>query len=381
MKRLNTISVVALLALFLTAAAGPARGQGPVGPLPPKPGVPIQKPPAKQKPDISVKVDLVSTPVSVRDANGELVLNLTQGDFRVFDNGVEQKIEHFDLGGDPLSFVLVFETSSRIEALLPAVRKSAIVFTQTVVGPNGEAAVVGFNDTVDRLLPFTKNEEEIERAITTLPMGQSGAKLYDAMSQGVGLLRNRPANRRRILVVVAEATDTGSEDKLGQVLREAQLANITVYCVGLSTTAAEFRGPSKQAAPPAISPPGTFGQPPVPGTPQTPTTEAQREGNMDLLGAAVWAVQHAANLVRGNALEAAAVATGGMELSTFHDRSIEDAIDNIGGEVHAQYTLAYRPAGSDPTGYHEIKVQVTRPGLKVRWRPGYYLGPPERAEK
>jgi VWFA-related protein len=320
-------------------------------------------------------VALVTTPVTVHDSAGEMVLDLEQGDFRVFDNGAEQKIEHFDLGGDPLSFVLLFETSSRIQALLPAVRKSAILFTQTVVGPNGEAAVLGFNDTVETLLPFSTDADQIEKHIERLPQGSSGARLYDAMSEAVGLLRNRPDNRRRVLVVVAEAADTGSEDKLGEVLREAQLSNITIYSVSLSSTAADLRGPAKSGAPPAITPPGTFPMPPQPGTPQTPTTEQQRYGNADLLAAAIWVVQHAANAVKENSLEVAAVATGGKNVSTFRDRSIEKAIDSIGGELHAQYTLSYRPTGDNPTGYHEIKVQVKKPGLKVRARPGYYLAP------
>lgn len=370
-------------ALLAALAAGPrAVAQAPPGPLPPKPGVVVpQKRPPDEKAQIRVKVDLVTTPVTVRDSSGEMVMNLGPRDFRIFDNGVEQRIEHFDLGGDPLSFVLLFETSSRIQALLPAVRKSAILFTQTVIGPNGEAAVMGFNDSVDRLLPFSANADLIEKTIARLPQGTSGARLYDAMSEAVGLLRNRPTNRRRVLVVVSEAADTGSEDKLGEVLREAQLANITIYSVGLSSTAAELRGPAKSGAPPAITPPGTFPLPPQPGTPQTPTTEQQRYGNIDLLAAAIWVVEHAANAARENSLEVAAVATGGMNVATFRERSIEKAVDEIGGELHAQYTLTYRPTGADPVGYHEIKVQVTRPGLKVRARPGYYLAPPEKAEK
>jgi VWFA-related protein len=369
-----------VLSLLLTAsialAAAPrAAAQAPPGPLPAKPGSEIQKRPAGEKAQIRVRVALVTTPVTVHDSAGEMVLDLEQGDFRVFDNGAEQKIEHFDLGGDQLSFVLLFETSSRVQALLPAVRKSAIVFTQTVVGPNGEAAVLGFNDTVETLLPFSTDADQIEKSIERLPQGSSGARLYDGMSEAVGLLRNRPDNRRRVLVVIAEAADTGSEDKLGEVLREAQLSNITIYSVSLSSTAAELRGPAKSGAPPAITPPGTFPMPPQPGTPQTPTSEQQRYGNADLLAAAIWVVQHAANAVKENSLEVAAVATGGKNVSTFRDRSIEKAIDSIGGELHAQYTLSYKPTGDNPTGYHEIKVQVKKPGLKVRARPGYYLAP------
>jgi len=72
-----------------------------------------------------VKVAEVNAPVAVHDSNGELVLDLQQKDFHVLDNGVEQKIDSFDLGSEPLSAVLVFETSSRIAPLLPAVQKSA----------------------------------------------------------------------------------------------------------------------------------------------------------------------------------------------------------------------------------------------------------------
>jgi len=63
-------------------------------------------------------------------------------------------------------------------------------------------------------------------------------------------------------------------------------------------------------------------------------------------------------------------------VNTFKDRSIEKAIDEIGGELHAQYTLGYRPSGDDASGYHEIKVEVHRPGVAVRTRPGYYLPSP-----
>lgn len=365
-------------ALLWTAllAAGSALAQAPPGPLPPKPGAPIQQP-QERPPTIRVKVELVNTPVTVRDSTGDLVLDLAQRDFRVFDNGVEQRIEHFDLGGDPLSVVLVVETSSRIESLLPAVRKTGILFSQIVLGPTGEAAVLGFNDSVDKLLPFGSDAEETEKSVSSLRLGTSGARLYDALSEAVSLLRNRPASRRRVIVAVSEAVDSGSETKLGQVLREAQLANVTIYAVGLSTTAAELRAPPKQAGAPQISPPGTFPLPPMPGTPQTPTTEQQRYGNIDLFALVVWMVQRAANAVGQNSLELAAVATGGLNLSTFRDRSIEKALDQIGGELHAQYLLSYRPTGTGPSGYHEIKVEVTRPGVKVRSRPGYYVAPPE----
>jgi VWFA-related protein len=188
------------------------------------------------------------------------------------------------------------------------------------------------------------------------------------------MLGDRPPTRRRVIIVVGEARDTGSEERLGAILRDAQLSNVVIYTIGLSTTAAAMRAPPAQAGSGQATPPGTFGRPPMPGTAQTPTSEEQRSGNIDLLALSVWAVQHAKAVVINHPLEVATVGTGGMYQSTFRDKSIENAVDAIGGELNAQYTLSYHPTDSDTGGFHQIRVTVDRPDVKVRTRPGYYLG-------
>jgi len=362
-----------------------AWGQAPSGPLPPKSGVQVQLPPKNSEAQVKVQVALVNTPVTVRDSHGEMVHDLEEGNFRVTDNGVPQQISHFDLGGDPISLVILIETSSRIEAILPQIRKTGILFTQTVMGSTGEAAVVGCNDGVDKLQDFTTNGDLIESAIAHLGEGTSGLKLYDAMAVSVEMLTSRPQatadkpGRRRVLMILSEAADDGSVAKLGEVLRQAQLANVTIYSVGLSTTSAELRAKPKDTRP-QITPPGTFPLPPQPGTAQTPTSEDNRYGNIDVMAAAVWAVEHAENKIRDHALEVAAAATGGAHLATFKDRSIEKAIDEIGGELHSQYTISYTPTGSNAFGYHEIRVHILgndAKNLKIRARPGYFLAWPE----
>lgn len=378
-KRQGYRAIGMLVALLFEAGA--VLAQAPTGPLPPKPGVPVQQPP---KNEIKVQVALVTTPVTVRDSRGEMIHNLEVKDFRITDKGIAQNIAHFDLGGDPISLVILVETSSRIEPLMPEIRKSGILFTQTVMGPTGEAAVVGFNDSVDKLDDFTNNADQIEKTFANLQTGTSGSKLFDAMAVGMEMLTSRPQataekpGRRRVMLILSEAVDDGSEKKLGEVLRQAQLANVTIYSAGLSTTRAEFQSKPKPPERPNL-PVGTV--PPPPGVPATPTYEDNyRYGGADLMGAVVWLVQHIHDQAKGNPLELAAAATGGANLSTFKDRSIENAIDEIGGELHSQYTISYTPTDPDATGYHEIKVSLLRNDakkLKVRARPGYYLAPPE----
>src|SRR5208337_2838486 len=118
--------------LVLGCFAATVHAQAPEGPMTPQPGVVIQQAPPQTK--FKLQSILVNTPVTVRDAKGEMVHDLERRNFRLTDNGVEQKISHFDLGSDPLSLVVVVETSSRLDAILPEVRKTGILLTQTVMG-------------------------------------------------------------------------------------------------------------------------------------------------------------------------------------------------------------------------------------------------------
>ncbi len=329
------------------------------------------------KPRLRIRSNLVTTPVTVSDSSGELLLNLSQRDFRIFDNGQEQKILHFDLGGVPLAIVFVVEESSRIEALLPAIRKSGILFSQTVMGPYSRAAVLGVDDGVVELLRFTGSRDLVQHTIENLQGGLSGLRLYDGLARAVTMLESQPPQYKRVILAVSEGGDSGSESKLGEVLRDAQLANITIYTIGLSSTAAQLRAPPSQAEPIQMGPPGTLSGPSVPGVPQTPSTQAAEQGNINLLALGVWLVQHATAIVRSHPLELASTATGGLHISTFRDRSIEMALDRIGGELHAQYTLSYQPPAGEVSGFHEIKVTVSKPDATVRTRPGYYLTPAE----
>ena len=377
-KSLVRLAGATIVALLLAAAA---EGQAPAGPITPPPGATIQLAPPLST--IKLRSVLVNTPVTVRDASGEMVHTLEAKNFRITDNGVEQAITHFNLGGDPMSLVVVVETSSRIDPLMPQIRKTGILLTQAVAGPTGEIAVVGFNDSVDRLLEFTTNTDVVERTMSRLREGTSGAKLYDAMALGVEMLSARPEvsatelGHRRVMLVMAEAHDEGSDAKLGEVLRQAQLANVTIYSVGLSSTRAQLQKKSENNGPKRATPEGTFGMPPPPGTVQTPSTDGSQPQGVDLLALAVWAVQHVKDKITSHELELAATATGGAHFATWKDRSIEKALDEIGGELHAQYTLSYTPSGTDADGYHEIRVVVDRKDLTVRARPGYYVAPPE----
>jgi VWFA-related protein len=211
------------------------------------------------------------------------------------------------------------------------------------------------------------------------------------MALGVEMLNDRRQSqptsdlpdRRRIMVIMSEATDAGSEERLGRVLGRAQLSNIIIYSVGLSTTLAQLEASAKDPRH-RVGPEGTFPQPAMPGTVQISSTEAIRYGYGDLTNLVTWTVINVEDLVTDHALEIATSGTGGRHIATSNGEHmvtsnrelIEKAVDDIGAELHAQYSLTYEP-NNGQMGLHTIKVRVSRQNLRARSRPGYYIAPPE----
>lgn len=323
-----------------------------------------------QEVTIRIQASEVLAPVVVTDAKGEMILDLTQKEFHVYDDGVTEPIDYFDVGAERLSIVLLMESSARIQPLLPAMQQTGIVFAQPVLGQTGEAAILEYDNKVRTLAEFTADSDTLEKTINNLSAGDRGAKLYDAMRSGILLLGTRPERQRRILLVMGESLDTGSESKLGEVLREAETANVTIYSVGLSTTAAAFGTRSPKGDPTVMLPALTT------GSQRQDDMNRRLQNGADLTGLAAWLVQTGQSAVGPNSLAVACRSTGGLHLPTTNGPSMQTAMDTIGGELHAQYTIGYRPSTQKALGYHSMKIFVDRPGVTVRSRPGYYVSAP-----
>jgi len=378
--RVHRVSWFLAFIAVLTAST-PMLGQAPSASSMHQPGTPGSE---TQEGKIRRRVLLVNVPVTVTDARGELALNLDTKDFEITDNGVRQRIASLELGPSPLSMVFLVEASSRIDPLLPDMRKTGILFADALMGPDDEAAVVSFSDSVDKLADFTNDHEVILSTIGTLRSGTARLKLFDAMAAGVDLLSSRrqrrssadSQDRRLVIVIMSEATDVGSNVRLDSVVKRAQLYNIAIYAVGIPTTLAELKATPKDVRH-QVTPEGIFPQPGMPGTVQISSTEDIRYGYGNLMNFNLWALKNVKDQITGHALQKAAEGTGGRHIATFGPTTMQRAVDEIGGELHAQYSLTYEPKGTNETGYHRIRVHVKSRDLKARARPGYYVAPPE----
>ena len=326
---------------------------------------------AQEPPTFRTDVHIVMTPVTVTNRNGDIVNGLTPADFRLLDNGKPQKITE-DVAVHPISMVMVVQANAGVEKMLPQIQKMGSALQQQVLGDEGEAAILSFDHRIQTQTDFTSDPDEITKALKKIRAGSNTARLNDASIEGINLLKKRPPSKRRVLLLVSESRDNGSELKAREVLSEAEFANIVIYSIDISHLIASITAP-----PPAgrtindNRPPGAVHMPR--GAVETPTTQAQMQlGNWAPVFKEIFLATKA--IFVPNPLEVYTTYTGGREYSYSTQRTLDRAVSDLGEELHSQYLLTYIPNNQEEGGYHNIVVRILKPDLKVRARDGYYLG-------
>ncbi len=181
---------------------------------------------------IRVQVTNIVAPVLVTDRSGNIIDGLQPHEFHLFDNQKPQNIQ-VDVAFEPISLVVLIEKAARVEAILPQIKHLGTVLP-LVVGDHGEAAVLAFDSRLQVLQDFTQDPDKVKASIDKIIAGNSGVRMIDAVDQAVAMLKKRPQNNRKIILLVSETRDSGSEGRVRETLIGAQLANVLVYTVDIT---------------------------------------------------------------------------------------------------------------------------------------------------
>jgi len=327
--------------------------------------------PPKQRPadTITTTVEVVIAPTIVRAKSGDFVRDLDVRDFELYDNDKLQKVTD-DLRDSPFSMVVAIQRSADMTGILPKVQQVGSVLTDLVVGQDGEVAVVGFDHRVQTIQDFTDDGEKVSEAIKNLKTGSYSHAAIDAVMESVRMLKNRPRERRRIVLVIAEKWDKGSQASLREALIDAEFANVTIYSLNVSTAVAEVTSQPMPQRPPPI--PTTAYHVPA-GAALTPTTIDQNYYLGNWVPLFVNVFQSVENIFTDNTLEAFTRFTGGEGYSFDDDRTLDKAIQDLNEDLHSQYLLSYSPNNLHEGGFHQIRVVVKHPDLAIRTRAGYWI--------
>jgi VWFA-related protein len=262
-----------------------------------------------------------------------------------------------------------------VDGILPQLHKLGILLSQ-ITGKQGEAAVLAFAGRVEVPQDFTTDNDKIINAINNIKSGSSGTRLIDAVEQSVQMLSKRPKNNRKIILLVSETRDEGSQARIKEVMQAVTLSNVVIYPVDISQVAVRFNEKQDQPAPRADIDVANLGLPN--GIASTPTTMdqyyglANRAQFIPLLKEIF--IDTKGIFVKDPATQFSR-ATGGHQFVFARQKGLEEAVQRISQEVHSQYLVSYKPSNFSEGGFHAITVQIDRePTYICTTRLGYWIG-------
>jgi Ca-activated chloride channel homolog len=180
---------------------------------------------------IRIQTNLVNILVSVIDANGQPVPDLTQDAFQLGENGVPQKIERFEAETNrPLDLALMVDASMSTFKDMRFETEAAAHFIRQVVRPGDTLGVFEFAEHVSELAEFSSDVPQLQAAARRVAPG-SGTSLYDAVVLGSNELKRRPQGHRRAIVLVTDAGETTSYSKFDDARRAAITSDAMLYSI------------------------------------------------------------------------------------------------------------------------------------------------------
>jgi Ca-activated chloride channel family protein len=269
-----------------------------------------------QQPTFRSGTQLVSLFATVVDAQKRLVPSLVKDDFEVFDNDKPQPIAFFQNEAQPITVIVMLDTSGSMTGSIPLLRAAAEQFLIRLL-PDDKGRVGAFNDKIQLLGQFTGDRDALVSDVKELDYG-NGTRLWDAVL--VCLDELRPLQGRRVILVFTDGDDTESRAHLGTVIERARADEVMVYAIGLESN--YFNG------------------------------------------------QRMIRTKPDSGLRKIADETGGGYFELEKTADLAPTFTRVAQELHSQYVIAFTPPQLDGR-VHKLALKVKQPGMAARARRSY----------
>ena len=271
---------------------------------------------AAQQPTFRAGTQLVSLFVTVTDAQRRLVPDLEQADFEILDNDRPQPIVLFENDVQPITVVVMLDTSGSMTGTIELLRLAAEQFLLRLF-PGDKAKVGAFNDKIEVSAHFTSDRDDLISEVKNLDYGNE-TRLFDALALGLDELKG--IEGRRVILVFTDGEDTFSRTRMGTVIERARSEEVMVYAIGLE--AEYFNGQR--------------------------LVRSRPDGGLRRL----------------------ADETGGGYFELKKTADLAPTFTRVAQELHSQYVIGFTPTELD-NRVHKLTVRVKRPGATPRARKSY----------
>jgi VWFA-related protein len=331
-----------LLVLCATIALRAQEAPSPDAPPPHSKAAPPDEVELHDGQTLKVNVNLVDVYFSARDNHGFLA-GLRKDDCHLMEDKTLQTIKNLTQEKNlPLTIGILLDTSGSQTNVLPLEKDSGSRFLKEVLTTKDEAFLISFDVNVDLLADFTSSPREIDRSIQKASINTAsssagvpgigggpfptsnprGTLLYDAVYLGAhDKLQSQTG--RKIMIILTDGEDQGSQYKIKDAIEAAQKANVIVYPILIADRASYLA---------------------------------------------------AGEIYMGSsAMEQLATQTGGRVINVGNSgRKLEDAFDQIQDELRTQYLASYTPTNKEADGkFRKVELECGK-GVKVQARKGYY---------
>ena len=332
---------------------------------------------------VRVETTLVSIPVSVMDRDGKYIPDLRKEDFRVWEDGVEQRVAYFASTEKPFTVALLIDTSGSTRFKLDEIQNAAIAFVEQLRADD-RVMIVSFSDKIRILAQPTNDRYTLRNAIRQTESG-SGTRLYDAVDEVVNRQFNRIEGRKAIVLFTDGVDTTSKRATYESTVRDAEELDALIYPVEYDTYSdMGIWGPGGGQSSGSIFADilgailgggNSGGNYPRGGGGGYPGRRGGRgSGGGNWPGGGSGTSQSEYELADRYLHDLARVS--GARLYNAEQQNLDYAFRSVAEELRRQYSLGYYPRNSPRPGERRsIKVRVNRQELVVRTRDSYVFQP------
>ena len=271
-----------------------------------------------QQPTFRAGTQIVSVFATVTDAQKRLVPDLQQTDFDVYDNDKLQPLVFFQNETQPITVVVMLDTSGSMTLTLDLLRAAAEQFVLRLL-PADKAKVGAFNDKIQiKGSKFINDRDQLVTDIKDLDYG-NGTRLWDATAAALDELKG--VDGRKVILLFTDGDDTESHNaSLGKVIDRARAEEVMIYTVGLESV--YFNG------------------------------------------------QRTVRSKPDSGLRKVADESGGGYFELTKTADLAPTFTRVAQELHSQYVLGFTPTSLDGK-VHKLLVKMKQPGMTARARRSY----------